>query len=104
MAPLPGVFSAPPTIRPTPWFPSTSSEWKSSLILNHIFDTSGRKQTIGNLFAGPMNKTWLRLIANELGCLTKGTPGRVRGADCIVFIFKDKIPTHKKSHSCQHGL
>ena len=100
VAPLPRVFPTPPVIRPTPWYSSAVNEWKPSLVLNHIFDASGRKQTIDNLIAGPMNKTWLKSTANELGRLAKGIPGRVRGTDFVVFISKDKVPRNKKSHLC----
>ena len=96
VAPLPRVCPAPPVIRPAPLYPSTSCEWKLSLVLNHFFDASCCKQTIDNLIAGPMNKTWLRSTANDSGRLAKGIPGRVRGTDCAVFISKDKVTNNKK--------
>ena len=43
-----------------------------------------------------MKTIWLRSTTNQLGRLTNGTPERVRGTDCIVFIPKTKVPANKK--------
>ena len=98
MAPAPRVVPDLRVVRPTSWYPSTANNWRPSLVLNHIYEASGNKQTVDDLISGPMKKNWLQSTANELGRLINGIPGQVRGSKCVVFIPESKVPKNKKSH------
>ena len=81
---------------PKIWNPVPSHIWNPSMVAYHIFNKEGKKQSIDDLIKGPMQETWLRSTANELGRLAKGIPERVRGTECIEFIPKSKVPKGKK--------
>ena len=99
--PLPRVEPALPRVIPRApfpkiWAPAPTHIWQPNLVVNHIFDDRGRKQSIDDLIKGPTKDTWLKSTANELGRLANGIPNRVRGTDCIVFIHKSQVPPGKK--------
>jgi hypothetical protein len=64
--------------------------------INHVYDESGRKETIDSLLNGKMKATWAIAISNELGRLSQGIQDRVVPTDTIDFIKKSEIPNNKK--------
>ena len=66
------------------------------LMAQHIFDEAGKKLSLDALLSGPDKKIWKRAIINELGQLSEGIPGRVRGTKAFRWIHKKYIPIKKK--------
>ena len=64
---------------------------------NHVYNTSGKKETIDSLLKGTMKDTWSVALSNELGHLAQGVEDRVIGTDTIDFIPKIKSQKTKKS-------
>ena len=63
---------------------------------NHVYNDSGKKETIDSLLKGKMGDTWSIALSNELGRLAQGVEDRVIGTDTIDFIPKNKVPHNKK--------
>ena len=63
---------------------------------NHVYNDSGKKETIDSLLKGKMGDTWSIALSNELGRLAQGVEDRVIGTDTIDFIPKSKVPHNKK--------
>ena len=63
---------------------------------NHIYDDTGRKETIDTLLAGKNSSTWVTALSNELGRLSQGIDGRVVATNTIDFITKTDVPYDKK--------
>lgn len=63
--------------------------------INHIFDPTGKKQSLDQLITGDSAKTWKRATSNELGRLAQGIC-HIQGNDVIDFINKSEIPSNKK--------
>jgi hypothetical protein len=63
---------------------------------NHIFTAQGKKQTIDQLLAGDDKDIWSTSTANELGRLSSGIIGRVKGSGTIHFIKRHTVPKNKK--------
>ena len=63
---------------------------------NHVYNNSGKKETIDTLLKGNMGDTWSIALSNELGRLAQGVEDRVIGADTINFIPKSQVPHNKK--------
>ena len=58
---------------------------------NHVYNDSGKKETIDSLLQGNMGA-----LSNELGRLAQGVEDRVIGTDTIDFIPKSQVPNTKK--------
>jgi hypothetical protein len=66
----------------------------SNPAINHIFDASGKRQTIDMLLRTDP-ATWGKSTTNELARLAQGL-GAVKGTDTIEFILKSEVPHDKK--------
>ena len=63
---------------------------------NHVYNDSGKKETIDSLLKGTMRDTWSVALSNELGRLAQGVEDRVIATDTIDFIPKNQVPRDKK--------
>ena len=90
----------PPRLTPRAPFPKINFKHTEQpfphLLAQHIFDEAGKKQSLDDLLSGPDEKIWKRSIGNELGRLSDGIPGRVRGTKAVRWIHKKEIPKNKK--------
>ena len=59
---------------------------------HHIYDVSGRKQSLTNLLNGPTKEIWFKSISNEFGRLAQGNVYGVKATDTIDFIHKHEVP------------
>ena len=50
---------------------------------NHLYDDSGKKETIDSLLKEKMKDTWSIALSNELGRLAEGVEDRVIATDTI---------------------
>ena len=66
--------------------------------INHIFDSSGKKQSIDMLLKTDPT-TWKHSTSNEIGRLAQGVRD-VKGTDTIEFIPKSEVPKDKKVAYC----
>ena len=60
----------------------------------HVFDTSGRKESIDTLLKGAP-KIWRPALSNEIGRLAQGIRD-IAGNDALDFVHKSSIPRNKK--------
>ena len=68
-----------------------------SLLLNHVYDKNGKKQSLDMLLANPETKPiWASGVENELGRLAQGFEDRVQGTNTIFFVQKHEIPKDRK--------
>ena len=59
---------------------------------NHIYnETTGRKERIKSLRAGPNGRTWELALSNEWGRLVQGNDKGVAFTDTIEFIQRDQV-------------
>ena len=63
---------------------------------NHIYNTSGKKETIDTMLAGPHKEIWDKSLSNEWGRLAQGNNYGVKGTDTIDFIYQHEVPSNKK--------
>ena len=63
--------------------------------MHHIYNDSGKKESLDSLLKGPNGDIWLRALSNEFGRLAKGN-GRVISTDTIDFIRQSEVPIGKK--------
>ena len=93
---------APPQIVSHSPFPrllrnkSVPQQYNPTWVMQHIFDENGNKQGLDDLLTGQNSAIWKRSISNELGRLSDGIPGRVRGTKAIKWIYKKDVPSNKK--------
>jgi hypothetical protein len=73
-----------------------AKEFFQTPVVNHVYDETGRKETIDSLLKGKMKSTWSTAISNELGRLAQGIQDRVVPTDTISFIKKAEVPHNKK--------
>ncbi|GFH54654.1 hypothetical protein CTEN210_11130 [Chaetoceros tenuissimus] len=66
--------------------------------INHIFDSSGKKQSIDMLLKTDP-ETWKRSTSNEFGRLAQGVRD-IKGTNTIEFIQKSDVPMNKKVAYC----
>ena len=85
----------PPTISLPPSH-SLSRHKSTTSQANHIFDESGKRQTLELLLRGPDNQIWERSASNEFGRLTQGNRFGTKGTDTMEFVSKDKVPQTAK--------
>ena len=79
--------------RPAPKF----QQFMPMYSVNHVFDSSGNKQSIDDVINKGQNKTqWRISLSNEIGRLTKGLQNRVSYTDTMEFIKKSEVPKDKK--------
>ena len=76
---------------------------------NHIYNsTTGKRETIDTLLAGPRADIWRTALSNELGRLSNGVGTRIKGTNTIEFIHKSDVPSHKivtyANLVCDHRL
>ena len=89
---LPEQQNTIPFQRPTPKF----QQFMSMYSVNHVFDSSGKKQSIDDLIHKGENKTQRRIsLSNEIGRLTKGVQNRVSYTDTMELMKKLEIPKIK---------
>ena len=79
----------------------------ATFFASHIFDSTGRKQTLDNLLNSKDGPTrWTPALSNEWGRLAQGNDAGVEHTDTIDFIFSHEVPTHKKvtyaTFACDH--
>ena len=81
-----------------PWYP----------VVNHIYDESGRRETLDSLWASIHGKVWGEALSNEWGRLVQGNKQGVAYTDTITFIKYTDVPTNKAatyaSFVCDHCL
>ena len=63
--------------------------------MHHIYNDSGKKESLDSLLKGPNGDIWLQALSNEFGRLAKGN-GRVISTDTIEFIRRCEVPIGKK--------
>ena len=63
----------------------------------HIFDPTGKKQTLEHLLKGSDQAIWKRSASNEFGRLAQGNAFGVKGTDTIKFISKADLPQNAKT-------
>ena len=63
---------------------------------NHIFDEAGKKLNLDALLKGPRKNIWQQAVTNELGRLSSGIPGKIKGTKAMRYIHKNEVPTGKK--------
>jgi hypothetical protein len=85
--------------RPAPSYRETLQHTQTLLPFQfhaqHIFDSTGKKETIDTLLAGTNSIIWDRALSNEFGRLAQGIANRVTATDTIDFIPKSDVPSHK---------
>ena len=81
---------------PVPRFRSSQPVQQSQWMAQHIFDDNGKKLNLDALLNGPNGDIWRKSISNELGRLSDGIPGRVRGTKAVKWIYKNQVPKNKK--------
>ena len=64
--------------------------------VNHIYDESGKKETIDTLLSGTDGNTWTTSLCNEFGRLAQGFNNTIVGTDTIDFIDRNEVPHDKK--------
>ena len=81
-----------------PWYP----------VVNHIYDESGRGETLDSLRASIHGNVWEEAFSNEWGRLAQGNKQGVAYTDTITFIKYTDVPTNKAatyaSFVCDHCL
>ena len=55
-----------------------------------------KKQGLENLLSGPDSTIWEKSISNELGLLSGGILGKVRGTKAVKLIYKKDVLSNKK--------
>ena len=75
--------------------------------VSHIFDATGKKQSLDSLLQGPNGDTrWNPALSNEWGCLAQGNDAGVESTNTIDFISKQSVPTDNSityaSFACDH--
>ena len=79
-----------------PRFNSTDAVQQPHWVAQHIFDDTGKKLSLDALLSGPDSGIWKKSISNELGRLSDGIPGRVRGTKAVKWIYKNQVPKTKE--------
>ena len=64
--------------------------------INHIYNESGKRETLDTLLKGSQQETWQRSLSNEWGRLAQGNDYNVKGTNTIVFISKSQVPSDKR--------
>ena len=64
--------------------------------INHIYDETGKKQTIHHLLASNQKERRTKALSNEFGRLAQGNIHGVDHTDTIDFIYKHDVPKNKK--------
>ena len=96
ITPLPRVPSVP-SLSPMRSLPRVITPANATNHLaNHIFDPSGKKQTLDSLLQGPTKAIWQRSASNEFGRLAQGNNHGVKGTNTIQFISKQDLPPDQK--------
>ena len=62
----------------------------------HIFDDTGKKLSLDELLKGPKKVIWHQAISNELGRLSMGIPGKIKGTKAMRYIHRKDVPKGKK--------
>ena len=65
-------------------------------VAHHIYDVSGRKQSLTNLLNGPTRDIWFRSVSNEFGRLAQGNTYGVKATDTIDFIYQHEVPLNQQ--------
>jgi len=69
----------------------------SAYLVNHVYDSSGKKQSIDDVInEGENQAQWRISLSNEIGRLTKGEQNKVSYTDTMEFTQKSEIPKNKK--------
>ena len=64
----------------------------NSLHVNHIYNSSGVKQSLRTLLKGNDKFIWFRSLSNEFGRLAQGNGFNIKGTDTIDFISPQDVP------------
>ena len=75
---------------------STAAKVRAQHSLQHIFNESGKKETMDSLLAGKDSAIWWKALGNELGRLSQGIGDRVVGTETLEFIHRSEVPSNKK--------
>ena len=79
-----------------PWYP----------IGHHIYDETGRKETLDSIRASPQGDVWEQALSNEWGRLAHGNKNGVQYTDTICFIKHADVPPNNAityaSFVCDH--
>ena len=65
-----------------------------NLQMNHMFDTTGKKQSLDALLKGPSNNIWSRALSNKLGRLAQGVRD-IKGNNAVDFIPFLQVPSDR---------
>ena len=65
-------------------------------LINHLYRSDGKKETIDSLLTGQNKDTWLRSLSNEWGRLAQGNDNGIKGTDTIEFIHRSQVPSDKQ--------
>ena len=61
-------------------------------LVNHIYNSKGKKETIDSLLQGDHKERWTKSISNEFGCLTRGNKHGVPYTNTMEFIPRSDVP------------
>ena len=68
----------------------------STPTISHIYDNSGKRQSIDRLINGSDKETWTKSLSMELGRLSQGNVHGVQSTDTIEFILQQDVPANEK--------
>ena len=70
-------------------------EKSQQMTINHMYDSTGKKQSLDSLLKGPTKTIWERALTNELGRLAQGI-NNTEGNDVVDFIHHHEVPQERQ--------
>ena len=66
-------------------------------VMNHIYNDSGKKETLATLLSGDSKTLWTTSLSNEWGRVANGNIFGIKGTQTLEFIAKNMIPSDKST-------
>ena len=84
------------TLAPLARVPKTPIQRHQNPVTYHIYDSTGKKQTLDHLLNGTDQHIWQQSASNEFGRLAQGNTVGIKGTNTIQFISKSQLPHDAK--------
>ena len=80
--------------------------FQSTQVMHHIYNDSGKKETLASLLSGENKNRWAQALSNEWGRVANGNTFGIKGTQTLEFVAKNMVPNGKAvtygSFVCDH--